>query len=95
MARSGQIEAVREAFSSGEFAKARQLWEAEAERVRSLIENGAATPKDVANLSETLAWARTVHTSFKAQAEALLAANRVVGRYASGPPSNPRTRAVL
>jgi hypothetical protein len=95
MAPSNQIEAVREAFSSGEFAKAQQLWEGEAERVRSLVENGNATPEVLTDLAETLAWAREVHKAFKAQAEALLAANRVAGRYASGPPLNLRTRAVL
>ncbi len=95
MAHSSQIEAVRDAFSSGEFDKARQLWEGETERVLSLIKIGEAAPEDVADLSETLVWARGVHAAFTAQAEAVVAANRVARRYASAPPSNRRTRAVL
>ncbi len=87
---------IRRAFASGEFAKARLLWNEYAEALREAITDGKATAEDLAEARRTLEWARLQVKSFRAQAEARVGGARAAAAYAGFPPAPARrTRAVL
>jgi hypothetical protein len=82
--------AIRTAFASGEFAKARELWKAYAGELRGALE-GEDPAGALAEARQLLDWARLHANCLRAHAEAQLNETRIAARYA-GPAAAPQTR---
>ena len=61
-------ESIRQAMASEEFARAQQVWNSYAERVRLAILDGSATEGMMAEMRELIGWSQLVVQSFRAHA---------------------------
>jgi hypothetical protein len=87
--------AIRRAFASGEFSKARTLWSAYAEQLRGAIANRGAAAA-LAEAGQLVEWARLYGKCLRAHAGAQLSETRVAAQYASPAPALPgRIRTLL
>ena len=67
---------IREAFASGEFAKARGLWSLYVERIHRAIQDRSAEPADLEEARLLLAYAQTAVKCYSAHANARIAEAR-------------------
>ena len=79
--------AIRNAFASGEFAKAQRLWDDYAAQLRLAIQAGTASETLMTETRELIEWARMVVISFRAGAAARLNRARVAQIYEAPPAS--------
>ncbi|MGD0500135.1 MAG: hypothetical protein ABSC23_17060 [Bryobacteraceae bacterium] len=86
---------IRRAFASGEFAKARNLWNGYGERLRDAILNRSATAADLKEARCLVDWARLVVKCCQAHSHDRLARARAKVAYAGGVKAEPRIRASL
>lgn len=79
--------AIRSAFGSGEFDKARRLWADHASKLQDAIVQGSASQSDLAEMRDLIEWARGVVTCFRAQAVKKLSTAQAAELYQDSPPS--------
>lgn len=86
---------IRRAFASGEFAKARKLWNGYGERLREAILNRTAAAADLKETRGLVEWARLVVKCSQAHSRERLAGARAAVAYAGAVKAEPRIRASL
>jgi hypothetical protein len=83
-------DAIRKAFSSGEFAKGERLWNDHSRQLREAIVAGAATEKELSETGELIAWCRLAVKVFRAHAACRLTSVYVTGAYSTSKPTPAR-----
>jgi hypothetical protein len=85
-----ELDAIRKAFASGEFAKGERLWNEYARQLREAIAAGTATGKLLSDTGELVAWCRLAVRVFRAHATCRLNSAYVTGAYGNPEPLRPR-----
>jgi hypothetical protein len=76
------IAAIRDAFASGEFARAQSLWERYADRLKAEILGGSLPPESLAEARGLIDWARLLVEGIRSQGCDRLRNARVAEIYA-------------
>ena len=88
--------AIRDAFASGEFARAHGLWRDYARELSDVVRGGAEAAEEVAEAGELIGWARLFVKCYRAHATARLNEAHAADAYARrSPAARPRVRAIF
>jgi hypothetical protein len=91
-----RIDAIREAFASSEYAKARRLWDEHAAALEASIRGGSATQAMLTEAGELVECARLMAKVRRSDARAELGEARAAVAYAGAPGQvAPHVRAVF